>query len=72
VNGTAMDRDTISAIRIDIAGGLHIGRPYISYYPGYFGGSLDEVRILSTPESEERIRLSYVNDLPGNTFVEFK
>jgi len=72
VNGTVMDRDTISAIRIDIAGGLHIGRPYSRYYPGYFGGILDEVRILSTPESEERIRLSYVNESPGNTFIKFK
>jgi hypothetical protein len=69
VNGTLMDKDTMSAIQINVNGGLHIGRPYADYYPGYFSGDIDEVRILSVAESQDWISLCYMNQRSDDKLV---
>jgi len=69
INGTLMDKDTMSAIQINVNGGLHIGRPYADYYPGYFNGDIDELRILSIAESKDWISLCYMNQRSDDKLV---
>jgi hypothetical protein len=71
INGTLVKQKTISAIQINPSGGLHIGRPYTDYYPGFFIGQVDEVRLLSVPLSQDWIKLDYENQRKGGMLVRF-
>jgi hypothetical protein len=70
LNGTLIKQKSISAIQLDPKDGLHIGKPY-NFAPGGFSGTVDEVRILSVPLSQDWIKLDYENQRKGGMLVRF-